>query len=73
MPSENLKRDRTVQFDDPEQPDLNTKTKVRSMNRTRTNDFTCPVYYQGQIFRFQLSDIFKHTSYAVLFFCPSDL
>ncbi|GAA5811445.1 hypothetical protein MFLAVUS_004882 [Mucor flavus] len=72
MPSESLKRDRTVQFEDPEQPDLNTKTKVRGMNRTRTNDFTCPVYYQGKIFHFQLSDIFKYTNYAVLFFCPCD-
>ncbi|GAA5801509.1 hypothetical protein EDC94DRAFT_697180 [Helicostylum pulchrum] len=72
MSSENLKRGRTVHFDDPEQTELNTKTKVRSLNRTRTNDFTCPVYYQGKTFHFQLSNIFQYTSYAVLFFCQYD-
>ncbi|KAG2235087.1 hypothetical protein INT48_002428 [Thamnidium elegans] len=73
MSSESLKRDRSVHFDDSEQSEPNTKNKVRSLNRTRTNDFGCPVYYQGKIFHFQLSSAFQYTSYVILFFCQYDL
>ncbi|KAI8077577.1 hypothetical protein BDF21DRAFT_51777 [Thamnidium elegans] len=72
MSSESLKRDRSVHFDDSEQSEPNTKNKVRSLNRTRTNDFGCPVYYQGKIFHFQLSSAFQYTSYVILFFCQYD-
>lgn len=70
---ENHKRGRSFEPNNLELSEYNTKTKVPNLNKTKTYDFECHVFYREKVFDFQLSTIFSQADFAVLFFCPYDL